>query len=206
MSNKILVVDDDIMFCKEMCRYFMGKGYSVLEAHDGDQALAAYMQERPDVVLLDVMMPGMSGFETLKELKAFDLEASVIMVTAIREKELAKQTLAEGASEYITKPINPDYLLNMVLLTQRDMTTVNLYTTPMDIQGARAKAWFSSHKIPFSDHNVVADQAALKLMVKISGSRNVPVIEIGDLVLVGFDENELVCSLGRELKLPREPS
>ncbi|MDA2916828.1 glutaredoxin family protein [Nitrospinae bacterium AH_259_B05_G02_I21] len=85
------------------------------------------------------------------------------------------------------------------------MTTINLYTTPMDIQGAKAKAWFSSHKISFTNHNVVADQAALKRMIEVSGSRNVPVIEIGDLVLVGFDENELVCSLGRELKLPREP-
>lgn len=88
----------------------------------------------------------------------------------------------------------------------RDMTTVNLYTTPMDIRGAKAKAWFSSHKIPFTGHNVVADPAALKQMIEVSGSRNVPVIKIGDLVLVGFDENELVCSLGRELKLTREPS
>ncbi len=118
MSNKILVVDDELAVCKELRMFLEGKGYDVVEANSGDEALAAYMQGRPDVVLLDVMMPGMNGLETLKELKAFDPEVSVIMVTAIREKELAKQTLAEGASEYITKPINREYL-EMALMTKR---------------------------------------------------------------------------------------
>ncbi|MDA2916829.1 response regulator [Nitrospinae bacterium AH_259_B05_G02_I21] len=117
MSNKILVVDDEIAVCKQLRKFLEPKGYSVLEAHSGEEALSIYKQEKPDVVLLDVMMLGMNGLETLKELKSFDPEASVIIVTAIREKELAKQTLAEGAFDYITKPIDPDYL-ELALMTQ----------------------------------------------------------------------------------------
>ena len=110
MSCKVLVVDDEVPVCKELRKFLEDKGYEVLEAYDGDQAVSLYSQERPDLVLLDVRMPGKSGLETLEELKALDPEASVIMVTAVRDSELALQAMKEGAFEYITKPINPEYL------------------------------------------------------------------------------------------------
>ncbi|MDV2504709.1 MAG: response regulator, partial [bacterium] len=83
MLGKILVVDDEEFFCRELRRFLEGKGYNVLEAYSGDEALEVYRQERPDVVLLDIRMPGKDGLETLKELKELDPEASVIMVTAV---------------------------------------------------------------------------------------------------------------------------
>ncbi|MDV2496649.1 MAG: response regulator [bacterium] len=110
MPSKILVVDDEEFFCKELRRFLEGKGYDVLEAYSGEEALEVYSQERPDVVLLDIRMPGKDGLETLKELKDLDPEASVIMVTAVNEEEPARQAMSEGAFEYITKPIDRDYL------------------------------------------------------------------------------------------------
>ena len=117
MSSKILVVDDEPDFCEALGDFLEAKGYSVAEAYSGDEALAAYRQESPDVVLLDIRMPGKDGTETLHELKALDPEASVIMVTAIHEEEIAKQAMAEGAFDYITKPIDPGYL-KMALMTK----------------------------------------------------------------------------------------
>ena len=117
MPKKILVVDDEPDFC-EVLRDFLGsKGYSVLEAHDGEQALEVYRQERPDVVLLDMMMPGMSGLVTLRELKGLDPEARVVVVTALNEEGLVEQALVEGALDYITKPINQGHL-ELVLMTE----------------------------------------------------------------------------------------
>jgi CheY-like chemotaxis protein len=117
MSSKILVVDDEQAVCKELRRFLEGKGYEVSEAHDGDEAVAKYTLERPDVVLLDIRMPGKDGVETLHELKELDPDASVIMVTAVHEEDIAKQAMAEGAFEYITKPINREYL-EMALMTK----------------------------------------------------------------------------------------
>lgn len=74
-------------------------------------------------------------------------------------------------------------------------TPVTIYTTPSDARGAKAREWFKAHNIPFSDHNVVADPEALERMIKLSGSRRVPVVQIGDQVIVGFDENQLAASL-----------
>ncbi len=110
MRYKIMVVDDEPSVCRMLRRHLMYEGYSVVEAYSCDQAVEAYIGERPDLVLLDIRMPGKDGLETLRELKAFDPEASVIMVTAVREEELAKRTMDEGAFEYITKPIDQDYL------------------------------------------------------------------------------------------------
>ena len=117
MPSKILVVDDEQAVCKELRKFLKGKGYSVLEAYSGDEAIEVYKRESPDVVLLDIRMPGKDGIETLHELKALDPDVSVIMVTAVYEEELAKQAMVEGAFDYITKPIDPDYL-DMALMTK----------------------------------------------------------------------------------------
>ena len=68
-------------------------------------------------MLLDIQMPGKDGRETLQELKAFDPEVNVIMITALHEEDLALETMADGAFDYITKPVNPDYL-EMALMTK----------------------------------------------------------------------------------------
>ena len=117
MSSKILVVDDEKAVCKELRKFLEGKGYSVIEAYDGDEAVAKYTLERPDVVLLDIRMPGKDGVKTLHELKELDPDASVIMVTAVHEEDIAKQAMAEGAFDYITKPINREYL-ELALMTK----------------------------------------------------------------------------------------
>jgi DNA-binding NtrC family response regulator len=117
MVSKILVVDDEVGICRELRKFLEGKGYDVVEAYSGDEALAAYSRESPDVVLLDIRMLGKDGLETLRELKAFDPKANVIMVTAVQEEEIAKQAMDEGAFDYITKPIDSDYL-EMALMTK----------------------------------------------------------------------------------------
>jgi glutaredoxin len=82
-----------------------------------------------------------------------------------------------------------------VLPNARPTTPVTIYATPCDARGAKARAWLRAHNIPFTDHNVVADPEALKQMIEVSGSRRVPVVRIGDRVLVGFDESQLAISL-----------
>lgn len=108
--KKVLVVDDESSICEVMREFLERKGCKVRTASSCDEALVAYRQERPDIVLLDVRMPGKDGIETLRELKACDADANVIMFTALYEKDLARRALAEGALDYTPKVITPNFL------------------------------------------------------------------------------------------------
>jgi DNA-binding NtrC family response regulator len=114
MLRKVLVVDDDPQACDILRKFLVGKGYNTVEAYSGDKALAVFSQERPDAVLLDIVMPGMDGVETLRELKDLDPSVNVIMVTAVQDEEVAKQAKVDGALEIMNKPINVYRLENLL--------------------------------------------------------------------------------------------
>lgn len=117
---RILVVDDEFEVCDILKRFLTSKGYTVDTAQDGSIALEKIKEFCPDVVLLDIMMPGIGGIETLKEIRRIDPSIGVIMVTAVLDEALAKRALEIGAFEYITKPINLHYLETVVLVKMTD--------------------------------------------------------------------------------------
>ncbi len=111
MPKKVLIVDDEPDFCDALRDFLRSRGLEVAIALSGEGALPAYIQEKPDVVLLDIQMPGMDGLETLRELKVLDQGANAIMVTAIQDDEIVKRAMVEGALDYIIKPVDHDYLV-----------------------------------------------------------------------------------------------
>ncbi|MCH7769394.1 MAG: sigma-54-dependent Fis family transcriptional regulator, partial [Nitrospinae bacterium] len=110
MTNKILVVDDEPDFCEALRDLLKDNGFSVTEAYDGEQALAAYKRERPDVVLLDIRMPGQSGLEVLKAMGQQSQDTLVIMTTAVDEVATAVEAMKLGAYDYLVKPISTEHL------------------------------------------------------------------------------------------------
>jgi DNA-binding NtrC family response regulator len=108
--EKILVVDDEIHVVRLLQEFLTSKGYEVYTAMNGAEALVKVKEMKPRIVLLDIMMPGMGGIDTLKEIKKIDPNIGVIMVTAIIDEDLANRAVKLGAYDYITKPINIDYL------------------------------------------------------------------------------------------------
>ena len=107
---RVLVVDDALEMRKMVSEHLQEKGYDVVEAADGEEALARMPEYRPNIVLLDLMMAGIGGMETLSRIKAMAPETCVIMVTAIEEIESAQTALGRGASDYVTKPFSLKYL------------------------------------------------------------------------------------------------
>jgi class 3 adenylate cyclase len=107
-EGRLLVVDDNEMNRDLLSRRLGARGYSVETAHDGTQALERIDASPPDLVLLDVMMPGLSGFDVLKILRTRHSrsELPVIMVTAKDQSEDIVQALSLGANDYVTKPID----------------------------------------------------------------------------------------------------
>ncbi|TET61226.1 response regulator, partial [Candidatus Aerophobetes bacterium] len=104
--QRILVVDDEIEVCNVLRDFLTVKGYEVHTVSDGRSAVAKVKEIRPHIVLLDIMMPGMDGLETLKEIRKADPRVGVIMVTAIFDEELGKRAIELGAYDYITKPVS----------------------------------------------------------------------------------------------------
>ena len=107
---RVLVVDDELEFRKVLAEYLEDRGFDVIEAQDGEEALLRVPDFHPHIVLMDVMMTGMGGVEALKRIKTTAPETCVIMVTAVEDIDSARGALALGASDYVTKPFSFQYL------------------------------------------------------------------------------------------------
>ena len=113
---KILVVDDEVKICELLQRFFEKKGYTVITSNNGMDATEKVQNESPDVMLLDIRMPGMDGIEVLKCVREFNKKIGIIMVTAVMDEDIAKSAMKLGADEYITKPIDLEHLEMHVLV------------------------------------------------------------------------------------------
>ena len=111
---KLLVVDDEGEICDFLKSFFEERSYQVTTANSGEQALEHVKSDKPQVVLLDLKMPGMDGVQTLREIKAKYPKVKVIMVTAIETRDKIEECLRLGADNYITKPLSLEYLENDV--------------------------------------------------------------------------------------------
>jgi len=107
---KILVVDDESDVCDFVRNFFQERGYTVITALNGEEALSSVKRDKPQLVLLDVKMKGMDGIAVLKHIKDIDKAVKVIMVTALGDQERINEASKLGACDYITKPLMLDYL------------------------------------------------------------------------------------------------
>lgn len=122
-EGKIVVVDDDDDVRRVLCRFLALEGYAVFPAADGAAGLAAVEKENPDIVMLDISMPGMTGVEVLKELARYRPEIGVVMITGNEDEEMARACLKLGAFDYLAKPVNLGALGTMLkarLYIQKD--------------------------------------------------------------------------------------
>jgi DNA-binding response OmpR family regulator len=113
-SLKVLVVDDDPSV-RDVLRIMLGfEGCQVVDAPDGESALVMFAAIRPDIVILDVTMPGMDGVEVCRQLKAIAHPPRVIMLTARDHPEDERRALDAGADAYLRKPFSPLEVLDLV--------------------------------------------------------------------------------------------
>ena len=112
--RKILVVDDECDICDFVKNFFQERGYLVLTALSGEEAIKIARAEKPELVLLDVRMKGMDGIAALKHLREINRNQKVIMVTAIDDRDKMDEACRLGACDYITKPLMLDYLEHAV--------------------------------------------------------------------------------------------
>lgn len=111
---KVLVVDDAQFMRMRCARLLTENGFEVVEAENGAQAIQAYQQHKPDVVLMDITMPEMDGLTALKEIRSRHPEARVAMLTALGQQGIVIEAIKSGARDFIVKPFDTERVLTAV--------------------------------------------------------------------------------------------
>ena len=113
MSSRILVVDDDVALAEMIGIVLQNEGYDVVFCADGSAALAQFQEHNPDLVLLDVMLPGMDGFDVCRAIRRVS-DAPIVMLTARSDTSDVVTGLEAGADDYVPKPFKPKELVARV--------------------------------------------------------------------------------------------
>jgi two-component system response regulator (stage 0 sporulation protein F) len=114
LAKKVLIVDDQFGIRVLLQEVLLQEGYQVFQAANGPTALEIVKQESPDLILLDMKIPGMDGLEILRNLRKMGAESKVIMMTAYGELDLIQEAMEMGALAHFTKPFDIDELRQAV--------------------------------------------------------------------------------------------
>ncbi len=127
-SANILVVDDELSVRDSLTKWFIEDGYQAGSAADATEALKKLQPGKWDIIFLDIKLPGMDGMELQHRIKSIDPNATIIMITAYASVDTAVKSLKEGAYDYVTKPVDPDYLSHLVanVIKQRRLLSENI--------------------------------------------------------------------------------
>ncbi len=120
---KILIVDDEKLLRWSLQQNFLKNGYSVVTAEKGTEGVEKFKEELPDITLLDIHLPDISGLNVLEQIKEFDRDAIVIMITAYGDIQTAVKSIKIGAYDFVEKPFNMDKLN---ILIKKALETISL--------------------------------------------------------------------------------
>ena len=172
MSIKILVVDDDTSFCLLLKTFLQKRGYDVVTAFNGNDALQELNKNFFDIVLTDIRLPDSDGLEILKSITQKGLKTQVILMTGYTDIKTAVNAMKIGAFEYVGKPINPDEILHTIqqALLKKETKKSNTVSEPKKTVTGFVKG-ISSDSAKLYDHiNLVAPTNMSVLIIGDSGT------------------------------------
>ncbi|MCF0202728.1 MAG: PglZ domain-containing protein, partial [Bacteroidaceae bacterium] len=157
MSNSLLWVDDEIELLHPHIIFLQKKGYQVTTANNGNDAVELCQKHTYDLILLDEMMPGLSGLETLQRIKIVQPATPVVMVTKSEEEDIMNQAIGQHIADYLIKPVNPMQILltlkknihkrEIVSQVAQTVYQQNFMNISMQIDSARTlQDWFDVYK------------------------------------------------------------
>ncbi|MGQ3684866.1 MAG: response regulator [Candidatus Loosdrechtia sp.] len=167
-KEKILVVDDEQDLVK-LIRYHLEKdGYKVITAFDGENALFLARREKPELIILDLMLPGIDGFEVCRKLKANQelANSAIVMLTAKGEKDDITVGLKLGADDYVTKPFSPKELIARVEAVLRRTKTSQSVTDYIEIDGLSIDLY--KHEVTIEGETVLLTLAEFKILHQLA--------------------------------------
>lgn len=114
LKKKILVVDDEVKICKMLKTFLESEGFETVTAGDGQMALQKYEEEKPDLVITDLLLPKVHGFEICHRIKEKSTTPVILMTAVYTQTKYKIEGKGHGADDYIIKPFNPEELLSKV--------------------------------------------------------------------------------------------
>jgi len=115
MGPRILIVDDAAFMRMMLTDILVEKGYEIAgEAEDGEEALRLYKELKPNLVTMDIVMPGAGGIEAVREILKVDSKAKILIVSALGQRVLVKEAIEAGAKGFVVKPFSPEKVIEEV--------------------------------------------------------------------------------------------
>ena len=150
---RVLIVDDEQRIINFLKLKLKASGYDVLTASNGSEAVEQVKEQEPDLVVLDVMMPGMDGFEALKEIRT--LSVVPVIILSVMGSNLDKvRGLTSGADDYMTKPFSPDELVARIEAVRRRLSFVEERKTVDSVSWGNVIVDFSKHLISVDGRDI----------------------------------------------------
>jgi len=169
IKSRVMIVDDEEGIRESLSGIFEDEGYEVLTAGSGEEALRALKEQTPDVILLDVWLPGIDGLETLKEIKGMNPDLPVIMISGHGNIELALKATRAGAYDFLEKPLS---LERVLLVAQRALEKRTLEIENKTLRQDRVKRW----KLVGNSPKMVR----LREQIEMAGKSNGRVLILGE--------------------------
>jgi len=162
-GKRVLVVDDDAKTVELVKLYLDRDGYKVLTAYDGIEALRLARESHPDLIVLDLMLPGIDGLEVCRTLRA-ESDVPIIMLTARTTEQDRLTGLGLGADDYVTKPFSPKELAARVRVVLRRLPGEILQRGPVEIRHGDLTVNFRKYEASFADRPLNLTPIEFKLL------------------------------------------
>ncbi len=158
MNSKILIIEDDAALLRGLVDNFRDRGFHVLKAEDGQRGLDSALTESPDLILLDIMLPKVNGYEICRRIRQHGLEMPIVMLTAKGQEEDIVRGLELGADDYVTKPFGVRELI----------ARVNAFLRRREAEPSERKK-FGDCELDLSSHRLLRAGAEVELTTKEYG-------------------------------------
>jgi DNA-binding response OmpR family regulator len=210
-GKRVLVVDDDVKTVELVKLYLNRDGYRVLTAYDGLEALRLARESHPDLIVLDLMLPGLDGLEVCRALRA-ESDVPIIMLTARTTDQDKLKGLDLGADDYVTKPFSPRELAARVRAVLRRLPEEALQRGPLEIRHGELTVNFLKHEASLAGRLLNLTAVEFKLL-GVLGKEPGRVFSRAQLVekalgydFEGFDRTVDVHILNLRRKLEPDPT
>ncbi|MBN1367020.1 MAG: response regulator transcription factor [Dehalococcoidales bacterium] len=163
VGKRVLVVDDDVNTVELVRLYLSRDGHRVITAYEGDEALRLAREAHPDLIVLDLMLPGIDGLTICRTLRA-ESDVPIIMLTAKTTEEDRLTGLSLGADDYVTKPFSPKELAARVRAVLRRLPEEYIERGPSEIQHGKLTVNILNHEATLEGENLQLTPIEFKLL------------------------------------------
>lgn len=206
-QRKILVVEDEPRYARVVTINLETAGYEALVARDGNEAIQMTASKNPDLILLDLMMPGIDGYEVCRRIREFS-NIPIIMLTAMSDTNDKVQGLEEGADDYITKPFSARELLARIKVALRRVNASDP-PTPPTVERGKLKVDFINQRVYCCTEEIKLTRIEYRLLstlIKNYGRVLLPNYLLEDIWGTGREENhQLLWQAIHRLRKKIEP-